>query len=106
MFNIPDDVAYFNLAYTAPLLKASMDEGQNALIQKQQPWSITSKDFFKHAETTRRLFAGLIGCRQNNVAIIPAVSYGIALAAKNIPISKGQISTFLKINFHPMSIPG
>jgi selenocysteine lyase/cysteine desulfurase len=99
MFDIPDDVAYFNLAYTAPLLKTSKDEGQSALRQKQHPWSINPKDFFNYAETTRRLFADLIDCSQNDVAIIPAVSYGIALAAKNIPISRGRNIIILKDQF-------
>jgi kynureninase len=90
LFDLPDDVAYLNIAYTAPLLHAAAKAGRDAIQAKQNPWTIASNDFFSSVETVRSLFAGIVGCNSDCVAIIPAVSYGIALAAKNLPIEKDQ----------------
>ena len=99
LFDIPDDVAYLNVAYTAPLLRAAADAGRDAIQAKQNPWTISSTDFFSSVETVRDLFSGIVGCDAGCVAIIPAVSYGIALAAKNIPVEKGQSIVVLQDQF-------
>ncbi len=99
LFDISDDVAYFNCAYTSPLLISAKKAGQRALKAKSNPWSITSEDFFTNIEENRMLFGQLIDSPQDNIAIIPAVSYGIALAAKNIPLSKGQNIMVLEEQF-------
>ena len=90
LFSIPDDIAYFNCAYTSPLLKTAESVGKQAVTAKGRPWNITPADFFKTIETLRGLFAQVIACTGEDIAIIPAVSYGIALAAKNLPVSQGQ----------------
>ncbi len=90
LFSIPDDIAYFNCAYTSPLLETAQAAGKQAVNAKAQPWHITPADFFKTIETLRDLFARIIHCTGDDIAIIPAVSYGIALAAKNLPLSQGQ----------------
>ena len=99
LFNIPDDVVYLNCAYTSPLLRAAELVGQNAIKAKRIPWTITSEDFFKNIEIVRELFARLISCKSDDVAIIPAVSYGVALAAKNLPIKQGQAIVVLDEQF-------
>ncbi len=99
LFDLPDDVAYLNIAYTAPLLLAAAGAGRDAIRAKQNPWTITPADFFKSVETVRRLFSEIVGCDRDCVAIIPAVSYGIALAAKNIPIGKKQSIVVLQDQF-------
>ena len=72
-FDIPDDVAYFNCAYTSPLLLDAKKAGQKALSAKSNPWSITSEDFFTNIEENRTLFGQIIGSAPDNIAIIPAV---------------------------------
>jgi len=99
LFDLPDDVAYLNIAYTAPLLHAAANAGRDAIQAKQNPWTISSTDFFSSVETVRDLFAGIVGCNSDCVAIIPAVSYGIALAAKNLPVEKGQSIVVLHDQF-------
>ncbi len=99
LFDLPDDVSYLNVAYTAPLLHAAAKAGRDAIQAKQNPWTISSKDFFQSVETVRGLFARIIGCDPDCVAIIPAVSYGIALAAKNLPVEKGQSIIVLQDQF-------
>ena len=99
LFDLPDDVAYLNNAYTAPLLHAAAKAGRDAIQAKQNPWTISSNDFFSSVETARSLFSGIVGCDAGCVAIIPAVSYGIALAAKNLPLEEGQSIVVLQDQF-------
>jgi selenocysteine lyase/cysteine desulfurase len=99
MFDIPENVAYLNCAYTSPLLKAAREAGRTAMQAKANPWNITSGDFFSTAETARELFARLIGCNPGDVALVPAVSYGISLAALNLPVGRGQAIVVLQDQF-------
>src|SRR5215831_10749316 len=90
LFDIPDDVAFLNCAYISPLPKASLIAGDRGLRRKAQPWTIAAADFFTSSETVRKLFADLINADADDVAFAPAVSYGMAQAAHNIPIRKTQ----------------
>ena len=88
LFDIPDDVAFLNCAYISPLPKVSVIAGERGLRRKSRPWTIATGDFFATSETVRRLYAGLIHADANDIAFAPAVSYGMAQAAHNIPIAK------------------
>ena len=99
LFDLPDDVAYLNVAYTAPLLHTAAGAGRDAIRAKENPWTINTAHFFNSVETVRKLFSEIVGCDQGCVAIIPAVSYGIALAAKNLPIQKNQAIVVLQDQF-------
>lgn len=99
LFRLPDDRAYLNCAYTSPLLIKAEQAGNQALRTKAQPWNMTSRDFFTNLEGNRALFAELINTNADNIAIIPAVSYGMAVAANNLPIEKGQAILVLDEQF-------
>ncbi|HKB49188.1 MAG TPA: aminotransferase class V-fold PLP-dependent enzyme, partial [Ktedonobacterales bacterium] len=99
LFEIPDDVAYLNCAYMSPLLRAARAAGEAALARKSQPWRITPHDFFADSEAARGLFAELIGADADGVALIPAASYGLAIAAANLPIREGQRILVLEDQF-------
>lgn len=99
LFEIPDDIAYFNCAYMGPLPRAAREAGERGTARKAQPWSITPADFFTDSETARGLFAGLIGASADDIAIVPAASYGIAVAAANIAIPKGKRALVLADQF-------
>jgi selenocysteine lyase/cysteine desulfurase len=99
LFDLPDDITYLNCAYTSPLLKAAQQAGRTAIQAKANPWTITPDDFFSNAETARELFARLIECKADDVGLVPAVSYGIALAARNLPVSRGQSIVILQDQF-------
>ena len=99
MFDLPENVAYLNCAYTSPLLKAAQQAGRTALQAKANPWTITAGDFFTTAETARELFAQLVGCHTADVALVPAVSYGMALAARNLPVARDQAIVILQDQF-------
>lgn len=99
LFDLYEDVAYLNCAYTSPLLRAALKNGMKAVSIKQNPWQITPKDFFTGMENARGLFARLIGADTDDVAIVPAASYGVALAAKNLPIGEHETIVVLADQF-------
>jgi selenocysteine lyase/cysteine desulfurase len=99
LFTIPENVAYFNCAYTSPLLKSAAARGQSALTRKTAPWALTTDFFFSDLNENRGLFATLVEASADDVAIIPSVSYGIALAARNLPVKPGQTIVVLQDQF-------
>jgi selenocysteine lyase/cysteine desulfurase len=92
LFDIPDEVCYLNCAYMAPLMRSVVTAGQEGLARKAQPWEITAPDFFASTGAGRRTFASLLGppASEADVAIVPAASYGMAVAALNLPVGAGQ----------------
>ncbi len=98
-FSLAPDVAYLNCAYTAPLMKTAEAAGRRALTQKATPWQLTASHFFETIRENRRLFARIIACPPEHVALIPSVSYGVALAARNIPVAPGQKIVVLQDQF-------
>lgn len=89
-FNVPADVAYFNTASLAPQLHAVRIAGEAALQRRGRPWAISAQDWFTDVERVRSLFGRLIGTSGEGVAIVPATSYGFAVAARNLPLGPGQ----------------
>ncbi len=67
-----------------------MEAAHIGLQRESHPWTITAPDFFEPLEEIRRLFARLINANADDIAIVPSASYGIATAAKNIPLRPGQ----------------
>jgi selenocysteine lyase/cysteine desulfurase len=90
LFDIPDDVAYFNCASLAPLLRASVEAGAAAGARRARPWLTGGGDWFTEAEERRALFAELAGVDPEGVALVPATSYGLAVAAANLTARPGQ----------------
>jgi selenocysteine lyase/cysteine desulfurase len=90
LFDLPADVAYLNCAYMSPLLKRAAAAGAEAIARKCRPWTITADDFFADSERARRLFAELLGTDAEAIAIVPAASYGLAVAARNLPLAAGE----------------
>jgi selenocysteine lyase/cysteine desulfurase len=90
-FSLPPDVHYLNCAYMGPLPRTSQDAGIAAIARKANPSTIAPADFFSEAWEVRRLFAELINTDDaSRIAIIPAVSYGLATVARNTPTVAGQ----------------
>ena len=89
LFDIPDGLIYLNTANIGPRLKAVSDAGNAAIARFAHPWTISDEDWFKQPETLRAAFAALARTKIDSVALIPSASYGIAVAAKNIPVPQG-----------------
>src|SRR5271156_1459498 len=99
LFDIPDDVAYLNCAYMSPLMKSAVEAGNAGLARKAHPWEITSDKFFSGAEVFRQTAAQILGSAPGDIAIVPSASYGVATAAKNLPLQKGQSVLVLEEQF-------
>ena len=90
LFDLPAEIAYLNCAYMSPILKRAAAVGAEAIARKCRPWTITAADFFADSERARALFAELLGASAEDVAIVPAASYGLAVAAANLPLAPGE----------------
>jgi selenocysteine lyase/cysteine desulfurase len=99
LFDIPGDVAYLNCAYMSPLMKSVIAAGTVGLARKAHPWELTPDKFFTGSDEFRATAAQLIDCSADDIAIVPSASYGIATAAQNLPIKKGQTILVLAEQF-------
>ena len=99
LFDIPRDVAYLNCAYISPIPTASRTAGDAGMARKSTPWTIKPQDFYSESEAARALFADLIGATTEDIAIIPSVSYGVEIAARNVAFNEGQTIVVLDEQF-------
>lgn len=84
LFDIPDEVAYFNCAYNSPLLNESRDRLHIGVNTKSHPWERTANDFFDNAEIIRSLASDIFGGDVDGYAIVPSASYGLSTSARAI----------------------
>ncbi len=89
-FSLPDDLYYLNCASRAPMPHATMEAGRAALERQAVPRSLGPGEYFSRSEQLRENIACLVDTSCDRVAFSPAVSYGVAIAANNWPIRKGQ----------------
>jgi len=90
LFEIPDDISYLNHAAMAPHLRSVTEAGKRALQSQLTPWARTATEWFAPAEELRTSLAQLLGTTADSIALVPSASYGIATAAANVPLSRGQ----------------
>jgi selenocysteine lyase/cysteine desulfurase len=90
LFDIPEDVVYLNCAYMSPLMKPVIDAGTAGLSRKAHPWELTASQFFTGAETFRKTAARIFDSSADCIAIVPSASFGIASAARNVPVARRQ----------------
>ena len=105
LFDIPDDVAFFNCSVLAPILRSSRDAGLVSVTRKAQPWRVGRAERIEEPDRLRALFAGLIGATLQDIALIPAASYGIATAALNLPVKAGQHIVVLRDQYPNNVLP-
>ncbi len=99
LFDIPDDVTYLNCAYLSPQLRSVQSAGVEGVSRKSSPWELMPEDFFTESEQCRSLFTEIMGANAENVAFIPSVSYGIAIAAANLELKPGEEIVVLEEQF-------
>lgn len=90
LFSLPEGMHYLNCAQLSPLLKSVEDAGIAGIRRKSVPTRIQPPDFFSDVEDLRGLLGRLINASPERIALIPAVSYGMAIAARNVPLRAGQ----------------
>ncbi|MES2433157.1 MAG: aminotransferase class V-fold PLP-dependent enzyme [Pseudomonadota bacterium] len=91
LFAIPDDVTYLDAAYMSPIPNCAAEAGAKGTRVKAAPWDMTIANYYDEAEQARALAASFIGATADDIAIIPATSYGIAVAAANASVPPGSV---------------
>lgn len=90
LFAMPRDVHYLNCAYMGPLPRSVSAAVAEGAALKASPWTYRPADFFAHIEAYRSRAARLMGCNADSIALVPSASYALAIAAKNLPLARGQ----------------
>jgi len=91
LFSLPAGIHYLNCAYMSPLSKQVEAAGITGIKRKCNPTNIQPKDFFTDSDRVRSLFANLINAKDpQRIAILPSVSYGMAIVAQNLTVTPGQ----------------
>lgn len=98
-FSIPEGVSYLNCAYMAPLPRRVEEAGIAGVRRKRDPGRIEARHFFEESDRARALFAALIGGDAAGVAIVPGVSYGLEVVARNVRPSAGAAFVVLQDQF-------
>lgn len=99
LFDMPDDIAYLNCAYMGPLMKSAVQAAETGIRYKIQPWTYGGSSFFTYTEQLRELAAKMVNTKSDNMALVPSASYGIQVAANNLPLSKGGEILVIKDQF-------
>jgi selenocysteine lyase/cysteine desulfurase len=95
-----------NCAFMSPLPRVVEEAGIRGMVRKRNPSLLETEDFFRESQEVRRLFAKLVNAPDSDsVAIIPSVSYGIGIAARNTPLTSGQNVVLLDEQF-PSNVYG
>ena len=90
LFDLPRDVCYLNAASYGPLPLATVEAAREAVARKSRPWRIDAAFASGQCERARKAAAGLINADPDDVALTSSVSYGVATAAKILPIPRGS----------------
>jgi selenocysteine lyase/cysteine desulfurase len=99
LFEIPDGITYLNCSYMSPQLKSVTAAGLDAVHIKAAPWTLDGTSEFSSAEELRALAGRVLGTGADSVALVPAVSYGMAIAAANVKINAGDSIVLLAQDF-------
>src|SRR5258708_34868889 len=83
----------------AAQLRCITAAGIEAVRATATPWTLSAPECFWGAEELRSLAERVMGADVDGVALIPAVSYGIATAAANLPFTSGQTIVVLDQEF-------
>lgn len=93
--------SYFDCAHMGLLPVASEAAFLAGMRDRASPWRESGLQ--DRVEELRRLFGGMIGARADSVAIVPSASYGMAVAARLFPVSRGQ-SVIVLEDEHPSQV--
>ena len=89
LFSLPEDLHYLNCASRAPLLKSAEALGRDGLEWQRAPGTLAPGEYHGFGETLRARFGKLVNAPADSVAVVPAASYGVAIAAHNLALAAG-----------------
>lgn len=88
LFDIPREIAYLDGAAMSAVPLPVREAGHEGVLAKVRPWEMARGEAM--VERVRALAAGLIGATADDVALVGAVSHGIATAARNLDLAPGS----------------
>jgi selenocysteine lyase/cysteine desulfurase len=86
LFAIPREICYLNSASFSPLPLRTLDAARLAVGRKGAPWTLDFAFAGREYERARSAAARLINADAADIALIPAVSYGVATVGKILSI--------------------
>lgn len=100
LFSIPAGQTYLNCAYMSPQLRSVTAAGVAAVEKKAAPWTVGETEWIGAPERLRVLAGRLVGAGDGEgIALVPSASYGVAVAAANVPVRRGQSIVLLDEQF-------
>jgi selenocysteine lyase/cysteine desulfurase len=90
LFDIPREVCFLTAASYSPLPLAALEAGRQAVARKGRPWLIDNAFAQSQYERTRKAAAAIISAEPQDIALISSVGYGVATAAKIVPVPPGS----------------
>ena len=85
------ETVYLNNASTGPLPQRTVRAIAEFSARRAEPHRITEEDQFRTLARARELCARLIGCAAAEIALMVNTSYGINLAARALPLRRGDV---------------
>jgi len=105
LFAIPAGVTYLDTAAHGPRLRAVQAAAQAALDAGTAPWRLTTDDWEAAVEAVRAGAAALFDGDPDAVALVPSAAYGVAVAARNLPLRAGDAVLVLDGQFPSNLLP-
>ena len=99
------DVLYLDCAAQSPRLRAAQAVGMAALDAGGRPWQAPSESVETRLESLRGAVARLFDGHGAAVAAVPSASYGLATAARNLPLDAGDVVLVLDGQFPSNLLP-
>ncbi len=99
LFDLPEEVAYLRCAGVAPQMLSVREAALRGLESRDHPWASDTAVDVGAVDELRGRFAGLIGAEAGDIAIVPAASYGLSVAAANLALEEGQKIVVLEAQF-------
>ncbi|TPJ41717.1 aminotransferase class V-fold PLP-dependent enzyme [Mesorhizobium sp. B2-7-1] len=90
LFTLTRETAYLDAAYMSPIPIAAIAAGEAGVKVKAEPWKMTIASYYDEVEQARQLAASMVGAHEDDIAIVAATSYGMAVAAANVPVPAGS----------------
>lgn len=99
-FCLPAEVLYLDTAAQGPRLHAVLAAGHAALEASATPWRLATPDWMARIEGLRALAARtLFEGDVEGVAMVPSAAFGLATAARNLPLQRGESVLVLEAQF-------
>jgi selenocysteine lyase/cysteine desulfurase len=88
LFEMPREICYLNSASYSPLPLRTQQAARAAVARKAMPWTLEASFANRQHERARNAAARLINADTGDIALISSISYGVATAAKLVPIPR------------------